>query len=484
MKKLLLALVIFLSAPAALAAPDSFAPIVEPLMPAVVNISTTQKIEAQAAPQPNMQSQGLPNDPAFREMFKQFNQQFGGVPQMNAAPQPEHEVTSLGSGFVIDPDGYIVTNNHVIGNADQITVIFSDNTHLTATLVGRDTKIDLALLKVKPPKKLTAVSFGDSDALHIGDWLIAVGNPFGLGGSVSAGIVSARGRNINAGPFDDFIQTDAAINRGNSGGPLFNTKGEVVGINSAIFSPNGANVGIGFAIPSSLAKPTLDQLRQFGRTHRAWLGVKIQEVSDPIADSLGLGNTRGALVLDITPKSPADGSGIVEGDVITKFDGHEIREMHNLPRLVAATKIGKTVDVEIFRKGKTKTLKMTLTEQPADKDEAPITPAKALTPKQKAQTNILGMTLAEVNDQARAQFNLPKTAHGLLVVEMQADGVAAKQGVRPGDLILDVNQSPVSTVDEVNQALLEAKKSGHAFALIRIQRGEGMQFITVPVKQD
>lgn len=474
MKKLLATLWFALVAPAAMAAgaPDSFAPIVDPLMPAVVNISTTQKLAAQPMQQFNMQ--GLPDDPTFRELFKQF------APNLQ---QQEREVSSLGSGFVIDADGYIVTNNHVIGNADQITVIFSDNTHLPATLVGRDTKIDLALLKVKPSKKLVAVQFGDSDAMNIGDWVIAVGNPFGLGGSVSAGIVSARGRNINAGPFDDFIQTDAAINRGNSGGPLFNTKGEVIGISSAIFSPNGANVGIGFAIPSALAKPTVEQLRQSGRVHRAWLGVKIQEVSDPIADSLGLNPARGALVLDITPKSPADGSGIKVGDVITKFDGREIREMHTLPRMVAASKIGKKVEVELFRKGKTQTITITLTEQPAEKDDEVADAPTPKSDKQKAKTNILGMTLAEINDGVRKQFNLPKDTHGLLVVEMQADGEAAKQGVRPGDIILDINQSPMEKVDQVNDALMEAKKSGHAFALIRLQRGDAMQFITVPVKQ-
>lgn len=477
MKRTLIAVITsVLFAPVAWAAmPDSFAPVVEPLMPAVVNISTTQKVAAQpGGVQFNMQ--GLPNDPVFRELFKHFNQQFG----MQGGG--EREVSSLGSGFVIDPDGYVVTNNHVVANADQITVIFNDNTRLPAKVVGRDSKIDLALLKVKPAKKLVAVAFGDSDALKVGDWLIAIGNPFGLGGSVSAGIVSARGRNINAGPFDDFIQTDAAINRGNSGGPLFNVRGEVVGINSAIFSPNGANVGIGFAIPSALAKPVLEQLRQYGRTHRAWLGVKIQEVSEPIADSLGLGKVRGALVLDITPNSPAAKAGIQVGDVITQFDGREIKEMHNLPRQVAEAKIGKKVTVEVFRKGREKTLEVAMTEQPNDRNDEPVASAEEKAEKAKARTNILGMALAEIDPQVRAEFNLPKTARGLLVVQVDADGEAAKQGVQPGDLILDVNQSAVNTVDEVNAALSAAKKGGHNFALVRIQRGEAVQFVTVPVK--
>ena len=467
------ALVLWGAACAHAAVPESFAPVVEPLMPAVVNISTTQKVVTQNAPQLNLQ--GLPNDPQFRELFKQFNQQFG-----QGGGQP-HEVNSLGSGFVIDPDGYIVTNNHVVANAEEITVIFSDNTHLPATLVGRDSKIDLALLKVKPAKKLVAVPFGDSDALHLGDWLIAIGNPFGLGGSVSTGVVSAKGRNINAGPFDDFIQTDAAINRGNSGGPLFNTKGEVVGINSAIFSPTGANIGIGFAIPSSLAEPVIKQIRQSGRARRAWLGVKIQQVSEPIADSLGLPSPRGALVLDITPKSPADGSGIAVGDVITKFDGREVKEMHDLPRLVAEAKIGKTVDVEVLRKGKAEKISITLTEQPADGDDAP-PPTKDKEGNAKPRNNVLGMALMEINNGVRAQFNLPKASKGLLVVQIEAEGEAAKQGVRPGDIILEVNQNAMRTVDDVNAALAEAKKAGHAFALMRIQRAENVQFITVPLK--
>jgi serine protease Do len=473
MKKLFLVVcaALVFSAPVAHATvPDSFAPVVEPLMPAVVNISITQKVMAQNGPQLNLQ--GLPDDPAFRELFKQFNQQFGGG-------QQQREVNSLGSGFVIDADGYIVTNNHVIANAAEVTVVFSDNTRLPATIVGRDSKIDLALLKVKPTKKLVAVPFGDSDALRVGDWLIAIGNPFGLGGSVSAGIVSARGRNINAGPFDDFIQTDAAINRGNSGGPLFNTKGEVVGINSAIFSPTGANIGIGFAIPSSLAEPIIKQLRQTGRAQRAWLGVKIQQVSEPIADSLGLPSPRGALVLDISPQSPADGSGIVIGDVITKFDGREVKEMHELPRLVADTKIGKKVEVEVVRKGRPEKISMTLTEQPSDGDDAPL-PMKES--KAKPRNNILGMALAEITDAVRAQFNLPKTARGLIVVQIITDGEAAKQGIRPGDIILDVNQTAVRTVDDVNATLVAAKKAGRSFALMRIQRGENVQFITMPVK--
>ncbi len=462
------------------AVPESFAPIVAPLMPAVVNISTTQKVTAQAGPAmafPNL-PEGDPQAEQFRQLFKQFGQQFG-----NSEPQ-EREVTSLGSGFVIDPSGYVVTNNHVVLHADEITVIFSDNTHLPAKLVGRDSKTDLALLKVTPPKPLAFVKLGDSDAMKVGDWVIAVGNPFGLGGSVSAGIVSARGRNINAGPFDDYIQTDAAINRGNSGGPLFNTAGEVVGINSAIFSPTGANIGIGFAIPTALAKPVLAQLRGEGHVHRAALGVKIQEVSDEIANSIGLASPHGALVLEVTPGSPAEKAGIAAGDVITSFDGTDIKEMRNLPRAVADTKIGKTVDVKLLRKGKELTYHVTVTEQKDDDADAD-QPAKTDSGKpgaKKPDSRVLGMVLQPLNAELRARLSLPKELNGVVVTELDRDSPVAQQGVRPGDVILDVNQNAVKTSEDVNAQVDAAKKAKREFVLMRIARGETVQFITVPVK--
>jgi serine protease Do len=459
------------------AAPESFAPIVEPLMPAVVNISTTQKVTVPGVPMFNFQ--GLPGDPQseqFKELFRQFGERFGGGDQ-------EREVTSLGSGFVIDPQGFVVTNNHVVANADQVEVIFSDNTRLPAKIVGRDAKTDLALLKVTSSKPLVAVPFGDSDALRVGDWVIAVGNPFGLGGSVSAGIVSARGRNINAGPFDDFIQTDAAINRGNSGGPLFNTKGEVVGINSAIFSPTGTNIGIGFAVPTSLGKPVIEQLKQYGRAHRAWLGVKIQEVNKEIAEAIGLKEPKGALVLEISAKSPAQGSGLQAGDVILKFNGREIKEMRHLPRAVAESKIGQKTEVIVFRKGKQLTLQITLGEQPADADE----PSEKAEPIKGKGANspsgmVLGMKLVPITSPVRAQYNLPATAKGLLVTELKRDSDVAKQGVRPGDIILDVNQNAVADAKAVQTQVAAVKESGREQVLIRVARGEAVQFITVPVK--
>ena len=472
----LLALITLLLAPIALAAaPESFAPIVKPLMPAVVNISTTQKVQQQVAG-PMFDFEGLPDNPQtrqFKELFRQFH---GGQ-------TAEREVTSLGSGFVIDPSGYVVTNNHVVGNADQITVVFHDNTRLPASIVGRDPKTDLALLKVKSDKPLPAVPFGDSDAVLVGDWVIAVGNPFGLGGSVSAGIVSARGRNINAGPFDDFIQTDAAINRGNSGGPLFNTRGEVVGINSAIFSPTGTNIGIGFAIPSAMAKSVLDQLRASGVIHRGWLGVKIQEVSEEAANSLGLGKPRGALVLEINKESPAIGTSLTAGDVIVKFDGREIDEMRKLPRFVAETKIGKKVELTVWRKGREVPISLTIGELPDDQqapgedDDTPDPKAKPADPK----SMVLGMGVGPLTPALRKQLGLPADLKGMVVESLDASGEAAKRGLRPGDVVIDANQTPIDSAETLKRIVNDAKKSGHNFVLLRLARGNDLIFVTLSV---
>lgn len=471
--------------PARAAVPDSFAPIIEPLMPAVVNISTTQKIHPQAqAMVPMFDFDGLPDTPQnrqFKELFRQFNQPRSG------GRLPDKEATSLGSGFVIDASGYVVTNNHVVGDAEEIRVIFPDNTHYPATLVGRDPKTDLALLKIKGDKAFPAVTFGDSDALHVGDWVIAVGNPFGLGGSVSAGIVSARGRNINAGPFDDFIQTDAAINRGNSGGPLFNSKGEVVGINSAIFSPTGGNIGIGFAIPSALAKNVVEQLKKDGVIHRGWLGVKIQLVNEEIANALGLGKPRGALVLEVGSDSPAVNSGLAAGDVIVKFDGREIDEMRKLPRYVAETKIGKKVDLTVWRKGREVTISTKVGELPRDEESADAADDKpeskqGATPKPSAKDMVLGMQLVPITPQLRAQFQLKSSARGLIVDAIDGSGEGAKRGLRPGDIIVEANQQAVDSVEALRSALKDAKKAGHDFVLLRVVRGTDTTFMTVSVK--
>lgn len=479
MRGLILSLFVGLTCLGAMAAPTppSFSGTLEPLMPAVVNISTTQKITGGMA-FPPFDAGPLGDDPRgeqLQELFRQFNERFG----MPGGQGMSREVTSLGSGFIIDAEGYVVTNNHVIDQANEITVILNDNTRLPAKMVGHDPQTDLALLKVSAKKPLPFVQFGSSDALKVGDWVIAVGNPFGLGGSVSAGIVSARGRNINAGPFDDFIQTDAAINRGNSGGPLFNAAGEVVGINSAIFSPTGGSVGIGFAVPSDMAKPIIDQLRQFGRTHRGWLGVKIQAVSEEIAESLGLPSEQGALVLEISPKSPAMGR-LQVGDVITAFNGKPVKEMRLLPRMVAETKAGSAVNVSVWRKGKTLDLSVTLAElQDTGKHarhDAPDAPAAP-----KDQRRVLGMQLMPLTPAIRAQLGLDDAMRGVVVAALDRNGEAAKHGVLEGDVIAEVNQQPVASLRDVSSALAEAKKQSKKFALLRLQRRDGALFVTVPV---
>src|SRR5499426_1054777 len=324
-----------LAMPAAARGPDAIADVAEQVIDAVVNISTSQKIEQRGGATPQLPP-GSPFEEFFEEFFKNRRGPGGDTP--NRGPR---RVNSLGSGFIVDPEGIVITNNHVISDADEVTVILNNGDRLKAEIVGRDQKTDLAVLKVKTERPLKSVRFGDSEVLRIGEWVIAIGNPFGLGGSVTAGIVSARNRDINSGPYDSYIQTDASINRGNSGGPLFNMNGEVIGINTAIYSPSGGSIGIGFAVPSKNAVAVIDQLRQFGEMRRGWLGVRIQQVTDDIAESLGLKPVRGALVAGIEP-----------GDVIVKFDGKDIKEMKDLPRIVADTPVGKDVPVVVVRKGK------------------------------------------------------------------------------------------------------------------------------------
>lgn len=458
-------------------APDSFSPLVERLMPAVVNISTTQKISPSELSGQMLPFQDIPQGPGMEE-FKEFFERFGGGGK--SAPQ---EVQSLGSGFIIDPAGYVVTNNHVITKAEDITVILSDNTKLKATVVGKDPKTDLALLKVDSKTPLPFVSFGNSDNSKVGDWVIAIGNPFGLGGSVSAGIISARQRNINAGPFDDFIQTDAAINRGNSGGPMFNMDGEVIGINSAIFSPSGGNIGIGFAVPSSLAQPVLKQLRELGKTQRGWLGVKIQEVTDEMAESMGLGKARGALVIEVSPDSPAGKAGIKLGDVITRFDGRDVKEMRQLPRIVAETKIGKEVDVDVFREGKTHSFDITVAEL-EETDEEMAEDAPADKPKGAGKTEkLLGMELTALNAELRQQYGLDAGTKGLLVITVDEGSEAAKQDVREGDIIHQIGSTPITDLDEAADALSAVRNAGRKNALIRLEREGEPVFITLPTEE-
>lgn len=468
------------SAPAySRAAPESFAPLAEKLLPAVVNISTTQKIKSGVQGGMPFMFQ-MPNDPQFqpfREFFDQLERNQGGV----TAPR-EREVTSLGSGFIISSDGYVVTNNHVIAEADEVHVILHDDTSLDAKIIGRDSKTDLALLKVESPKPLPYVRFGDSDAVKVGDWIVAIGNPFGLGGTVTAGIISARSRSINAGPFDDFLQTDAAINRGNSGGPMFNMEGEVIGINTAIFSPSGGNIGIGFAIPSSLAKPVISQLKEHGRTYRGWLGVKIQEVTEEVAKATGLTQPQGALVVDITKDSPAAKTDLKAGDIILSFDGKPVTDMRKLPRIVAETKSGTKVSVGYWRDGKNRTTTVTLGEMDEGDEQADAGDKKgAPTKPEGVQTQKLyGLELAGIDDNLRSKYHLPKELHGVLVVGINANSETAKQNIRFGDIIVHVNDTEIKSLADFSDAMDAAKAGGRDYALVRLIRDKNELFITLP----
>lgn len=469
------------SAPAnARSAPDSFADLAEKLLPAVVNISSTQVIKGRTAPQMPQLPPGSPFEEFFKDFLERNQQQNHG--------QRQHKATSLGSGFIIDTkkngDAYVITNNHVIADADEITVILQDNDRLKAELIGRDAKTDLAVLKIKSTKKMASVSFGNSDEARVGDWVVAIGNPFGLGGTVTAGIISARGRDIQSGPYDNFIQTDASINRGNSGGPLFNMDGDVIGINSAIYSPSGGSVGIGFSIPSSGAQPIINQLINHGEVKRGWLGVHIQGVSDEIAETLGLKKAEGALVASLIKGGPAEDSGLKAGDVILKFDGKAVPEMRKLPRIVAETEVDKPVKVVVWRDGKKMTIEVTVGKL----DETQMAAAGPGDKKQKdneaggdKMVDPLGLTLAEITPALRDKFKLDAEARGVIVTEVADDGVAFEKGIRPGDLIVEVSQQEVTSPDQVIGKIDEARKEGSKRILLLVEGQSGLRFVALSI---
>ncbi|GBD44546.1 Periplasmic serine endoprotease DegP [bacterium HR40] len=460
-----------LSAPTSLSAaapyPPSFADLVERVAPAVVNISTAKEIAGEESlPVPQ-----FPPGSPFEEFFKEF---FDRKRQ-----QRQRRSVSLGSGFIIDPAGYVVTNNHVIADADEITVILWDNSEYKAKLVGYDPKTDLALLKIDRPEPFPYVEWADSDKVRVGDWMIAIGNPFGLGSSVTAGIVSARGRDIRTGPYDDYFQVDAAINRGNSGGPSFTVEGKVFGVNTAIFSPSGGNVGIGFAIPSNLARRVVESLKATGRVVRAWLGVRIQTVTDEIAESLGLEGTYGALVASAVPGGPAAAAGIEPGDVILEFAGQRIDSMRSLPRLVAETPVGREVEVVIWRRGERRTVKVTLAELPSDEQLAATQEGGSSGPSSVAEIPELGIRVAAVDDELRQRFQLAPDMRGVVVVEVAPDSPAGREGLQPGDVILEVNQEEVASPPEILARLLQAKQEGKQSLLLLVNRGGDPQFVVL-----
>ena len=437
--------------------PETFRDLADELLPGVVNISTTQLIKDRYNNRPEFQ---FPPGSPFEDMFKDFFDR-----DRNSRPKTR-KATSLGSGFVIDESGYIVTNNHVIGEADQIEVVFQDETKLKAELVGRDPKVDIAVLKVKSKKKLKALKWGDSSESKVGDWVLAIGNPFGLGGTVTAGIISAKSRDIRMGQYDSFIQTDASINKGNSGGPMFNMNGEVIGINSAIFSPSGGSVGIGFAIPSTMAIDVINQLKKFGKTSRGWLGVRIQFVTEEIAEAYGLDKPRGALVSSVEENSPSYKAGVKPGDIILKFDGKDIKKDRDLPRIVAATNAGKAVELEIWRSNKIKKLRVKLGELESYEEKGQAKLQNKDVPSKKIEK--LGMQLVQITPRLRARYNISEKTKGVLILNVESDSLAAERGLKSGDVILAVVDNyaaqthkkvsrPEQIINRINQLKKEKK---------------------------
>ncbi|PZO63782.1 MAG: serine protease [Paracoccus denitrificans] len=459
--------------------PVSFADLVEHVSPAVVNITTTAVVS-----RPTNGIPGLPENSPFSDLFRDFGfpgqdqgrGPGGGNPFGNQMQQERSQ--ALGSGFVVSASGLIVTNNHVIDGADEIEVEFYSGARLPAKVIGKDTNTDIAVLKVEAEKPLPFVKFGNSDSSRVGDWVLALGNPLGQGFSASSGIISAKSRALT-GTYDDFIQTDAAINRGNSGGPLFNMQGEVIGVNTAILSPNGGSIGIGFSMASNVVSKVVDQLEQYGETRRGWLGVKIQDVTPDIADSLGLKSQSGAMVTDV-PAGPALDAGMKAGDVITSFDGGEVKDTRDLVRRVADAPIGEAVTVVVERAGKTQDLKVTLgrrelaenTGDGSSDGSGGQTEDGALT---------LGMSLSPLTPEVAAQLELPRDAEGLVVQSVDPESAAADRGLAPGDLIVQAGQQPVTTVSQMDARITEARDAGRKSLLLLIRRGGEPRFVALPI---
>jgi serine protease Do len=471
--------------------PVSVAPIAEKLFDSVVNISTSQALKGpQGVPLPK-----IPKGSPFEDFFKDFFDKDGKETEAQ-------RVSSLGSGFVIDASGIIATNNHVIADADQIFVNFNDGTRLKVIkVIGRDVKTDIAVLQVVPAKPLIAVKLGDSGKMRVGDWAMAIGNPFGLGGSLTVGVISALKRDINSGPYDEFLQTDAAINKGNSGGPLFNMSGEVIGINSAIISPTGGSIGLGFAIPTNEARQVIDQLRAFGEMRRGWIGVNIQSLPDDIAGGLGMSTAKGAIVSQVAPGGPAEVAGIKAGDVIVSFDGNDVPDMRSLPRIVALSVIGKAVKVEILRDGKPMSFAVTvgrLAEEAASSDAPATAPGDDKSPSAKPKdaptenkttadagvvNTVLGATLQALTPGLRNKLSVVEKVEGVAVIDIDPKGPAAQHGMKRGDVIVEINNEAVGTPDDVAARLEAIKTSGRPSALLLLADAKGeIRFVAVPIE--
>lgn len=450
--------------------PASFADLAEKLSPAVVNISTTQKT---VVPEDFPEMPQLPEGSPFQDFFDEFmERRGGGAPSMPPA--------SLGSGFVIDAEnGYIITNNHVVRDAEDVRVTFPNEVTIDAEIIGMDEKTDIAVLKINTDgAALSDVSFGDSDALRVGDWTLAIGNPFGLGGTVTAGILSARARDIQSGPYDDYLQTDASINRGNSGGPLFNLKGEVIGINTAIFSPTGGSVGIGFAIPSALAKPVINQIIKYGHTRRGWLGVRIQKVTDEIAESLGLEETRGALIASVNDEGPSKKAGLEAGDIILEINSQRIKEMKSLPRIVAEYDIGAKAKVKYWRDEKEHITEIIIGELEKAEEDGLIG-GNTISTGTGVDIDSVGLTLKPLEDELRTEFNIARTINGLFISKIKPGSEAEKKGLQVGNVIVEINQQPVDEAEKIIEIIEKAKKNERKSVLLLVNDNGKVRFVAL-----
>jgi serine protease Do len=452
------------------ARPESFADLADRVSPAVVNITTSTVVAEGAGPSPI-----VPEGSPFEDFFREFRDRNGD------SDRPRRS-SALGSGFVISEDGFVVTNNHVIEAADEIIIEFFSGEELVAEVIGTDPKTDIALLKVKTDEPLAFVTFGDSDTARVGDWVMAMGNPLGQGFSASAGIVSARNRALS-GTYDDYIQTDAAINRGNSGGPLFNMDAQVIGVNTAILSPTGGSIGIGFSMASNVVTRVIDQLKEYGETRRGWLGVRIQDVTEDVAEAMGLDEVRGALVTDV-PEGPASEAGMEAGDVILSFDGTPVEDTRGLVRQVGNTEVGKAVRVTVFREGKTQTLKVTLGRREVAEGAIPTAQPGADTPDAPSEQEMMGLTITPLDDELRSQLDLGADATGLVVTDVDNMSEAYEKGVRAGDLITEAGQQPVTSLSDLDDRITEAQEAGRKSILLLIRRSGEPRFVALPIDSD